>query len=344
VTDRILLVGNPTAQSGKAAERIERSLTAMRARGWDAQGMNTLPEGKTVAALRERLDEDEGIAIVVYLGGDGTFAEVAKGILAAKRKRPLGMLPSGTANDQGKSFGISNSMAELERNLDVIGGGHLTQLDVGKVGRIGDDGKVDALDHVFHSVGWGLQSDILQQRNQDRETVKGFPLLATIYRDQLVYAGATFGKLMESYVEPIKFDAHVRADGNEHHLAGLTDLVINATPVYGGMWVPDRESEPDDGRFEIVPIHGRREWLSKAVRDLAKVPLWEEHLSAFGVRHRDGFSAADFDVELVRLGEDPIRAQIDGEEWVSGTRFRLSVLRRELPVLTPADWVPPWRP
>ena len=343
VTDRILLVGNPTAQSGKARVRIQRSLEAMRSRGWDAQLLETLPEGRTVAALRDRLDEDEAIAIVVYLGGDGTFAEVAKGVLAARRRRPLGMMPSGTANDQGKSFGISAAPGALERNLDVIAGGHLTQLDVGKVGRIGPDGKVDALDHVFHSVGWGLQADILEQRNEDRETVKAFPLLSKLYRDQLVYAGATFGKLMESYVEPVKFDAHVKVDGAEHHFRGLTDLVINATTVYGGMWVLDREAEPDDGRFELVPVHGRREWASKALRDLAHVPLWEEHLAAFGVEHRDGFSGSDFDVELVRVGTDEIRSQIDGEEWVPGSRFRLSVLKQELPVITPADWDPPWK-
>lgn len=343
MTGKTLLVGNPTAQSGKASERIARTLAAMRVRGWDAEMMETLPGGKTVAALTERLNEDDRIEVAVYLGGDGTFAEVAKGILGARRKRTLGMMPSGTANDQGKSFGIRSDPRDLERNLDIIDAGHCTQLDVGKVGRIGSDGKVDARDHVFHSVGWGMQSEILKQRNEDRETVKGFPLLSKLYRDQLVYAGATFGKLMESYVEPIKFDAHVRADGNSHHFRGLTDLVINATSVYGGMWVLDREAEPDDGRFELVPVHGRREWMSKAVRDLVDVPLWEEHLAAFGVEHRDGFSGGDFEVELVRFGDDEIRAQIDGEEWVTGNHFRLSVLRRELPILTPAEWDPPWK-
>ncbi|MCP4807428.1 MAG: hypothetical protein GY884_18950 [Proteobacteria bacterium] len=339
----VLLVGNPTAQSGKARARIQRALTAMRARGWSAEVMETLPAGATVAALSERLDADDAIGVVVYLGGDGTFAEVGKGILGAKRKRPVGMLPSGTANDQGKSFGISSREDRLEWNLDVIDAGFTTLLDVGKVGRLDADGRVDELDHVFHSVGWGLQSDILERRNKDRETVQSFPLLRQLYRDQLVYAGAAFAKLADSYIEPTKFDAYVQADGKKHVLRGLTDLVINATPVYGGMWVPDRLAQPDDGQFELVPIHGRREWLSKAVRDLANVPVWEEQLARFGVQHLDGFSATEFDVELVR-GEDEIKTQIDGEEWVRGQRFKLSVLKRELPVLTPAEWDPPWRP
>lgn len=340
----VLLVGNPTAQSGKARERIRAALAAMQARGWDAQVLETLPAGGTVAVLADRLDDDPGIETVVYLGGDGTFAEVGKGLLKAERRRPLGMLPSGTANDQGKSFGITSKPDRLEWNLDVIEAGFQTLLDVGKVGRLGEDGRVDALDHVFHSVGFGLQSEILEQRNKDRETVGAVPILRDLYRDQLVYAGAAFGKLAETWIQPVQFDAYVQADGRRHVLRGLTDLILNATPVYGGMWVPDRLAEPDDGRFELVPIHGRREWISKSVRDLASIPVWEEHLAKFGVQHLDGFSASEFDVELVRLGREEIKTQIDGEEWVSGTRFKLSVLARELPVITPAEWEPPWRP
>ena len=314
----------------------------MQARGWTARAMHTLPDGATAEALSAALDADPAIGVVVYLGGDGTFAEVAKGILGASQRRPLGMLPSGTANDQGKSFGISSREDRLDWNLDVIEAGFTTLLDVGKVGRIGADGRVDALDHVFHSVGWGLQSAILEQRNKDRSAVEKVPLLRQLYRDQLVYAGAAVAKLAETYVEPVKFDAYVTADGRRHVLRGLTDLVINATPVYGGMWVPDRLAEPDDGKFELVPIHGRREWISKAVRDLANVPVWEEQLETFGVRHLDGFSASEFDVELVRVSD--VSTQIDGEEWVSGQHFKVSVLRRELQVITPAEWDPPWRP
>jgi diacylglycerol kinase family enzyme len=337
----VLLVANPTAQSGKAGPRIQASRDAMRSRGWSAQLLETLPEGRTVAALAEHLDAHEDVEVVVYLGGDGTFAEVAKGLLGARRRRKLGMLPSGTANDQGKSFGISNKLSRLEWNLDVIEAGYTTLLDVGKLGRVGLDGRVDALEHVFHSVGWGLQADILEQRNEDRREVAGIPLIRELYRDYAVYAGAAFGKLLESCIEPRKFSAVVRADGVEHRFEGLSDLIINATPVYGGNWILDREAEPDDGRFELVPVHGRREWFSKAVRDLKSTPIWEEHLAVMGVQHRDGFSAGQFDIELIR-GEE-VRSQVDGEEWERGRRFKLVVLQRELPVITPAEWEPPWK-
>ena len=342
---KVLLVGNPTAQSGKAAKRIQRSLAAMKARGWQASVMETLPGGETVGALRQRLDDDADIATVVYLGGDGTFAEVAKGILAAQRLRTMGMLPSGTANDQGKSFGISSAPRALERNLDIIAAGHRTMLDVGRVGRVVGE-SVEEVETFFHSVGWGMQPDILAQRNKDRAAVQAFPLLREIYRDQLVYAGAALEKLLESYVEPVKFDAFVTVDGQREHLRRLTDLCINATPVYGGNWVLDRRAEPDDGRFELVPIRGRREWASKALLDLRNNPITEAALRPFGVKHSTPIQGRAFDVELVHSANEgtPVASQMDGEEWLDGVHFRVTILPRALPISTPADWSPPWRP
>src|SRR5580658_2297167 len=99
-----LLVGNPTAQSGKNAARIERARTALREAGVTCDLLPTLPDGATIAAVTRALD-DGGYGVVIAMGGDGTFREVASGLLESKRSTgiALGMLPTGTANDQGRS-------------------------------------------------------------------------------------------------------------------------------------------------------------------------------------------------------------------------------------------------
>jgi diacylglycerol kinase family enzyme len=77
---------------------------------------STLPGGATVAALAQRLEPGD-VARVIYLGGDGTFAETAKGIILAREQYgvdvPMGMLPMGTANDQGRSFGVHSGRKAL---------------------------------------------------------------------------------------------------------------------------------------------------------------------------------------------------------------------------------------
>lgn len=338
----VLLVGNPTAQTGRAAARIEAALQAMRERGWDARLLATEPEGRTVAAVARAVDEGPW-EVVVYLGGDGTFAEVAKGLLQARRKVPMGMLPSGTANNQGRSFGVSSDPDALGENLDVIEAGNVTLLDVGRVEKVDEHGKVLATELFFDSVGWGFHADVLEQRNKDREVVERIPLLREIYRDQAVYAGAVLNRYLASWVEPTVFDAVVQTHGAVHRYTRLTDLIINATPVYAGDWVLDRRAEPDDGRFELVPVKGRRELLTKAVLDFRRSPLWREHIDAIGAFHSDGYSADAFDVQLTRPGKYDIPCQIDGEEWEAGDSFRVRVLPRLLPLRTPPEFIPPWR-
>src|SRR3954464_15331682 len=98
---RHLLVSNPTAQSGKNQDRIDQALALMKDVGIDADLLPTLPEGKTIDAVRATLDAGS-YRTVVTMGGDGTFREVAAGLYTSTQREAvaLGMLPTGTANDQ----------------------------------------------------------------------------------------------------------------------------------------------------------------------------------------------------------------------------------------------------
>ncbi|MBM4358212.1 MAG: hypothetical protein FJ096_08875, partial [Deltaproteobacteria bacterium] len=212
-----LLVANPTAQSGRARERIDETLDVMRGRGMRVELCTTEPDRGTVSKVSARVRRG-GVDVVVYLGGDGTFHEVASGLLEASedlgRTLPLGMLPGGTANDQGLSFGIERG--ETERNVAIVAEGHVTSLDVGLVEQLGMNDIVLASSYFFDSCSWGVSSDILALRNRHRSLVSEVPLLREIYRDKLVYFSATMTKLFETYVEPLKFRAEVTVDGTTH--------------------------------------------------------------------------------------------------------------------------------
>jgi len=338
---RILLVGNPTAQTGRNAQRIDAAVDAMVERGHRVALLETEPEGRTVTAVAEAIDGGDA-EVVVYMGGDGTFADVAKGVLDAVRRLPMGMLPSGTANNQGKSFGISSSPADLQKNLDILEAGALCHLDVGHIRRLGDKGQVTHRDRFFDSAGFGMQPAILVGRNLDREVISSIPLLREVYRDQAVYVGAAVRETLRSYVEPTKFEARVRCDGGEARVwTGLTDLIVNATPVYAGLWVPAREGRPDDGRFDVVPMQGRRDMLSKLFRDLKDVRMGPpEPVPSGGV---EGVQARHLDILLLRPAGGPVLTQVDGEEWHKGEHFEIEVEAGALPIIVPEDWVPPWR-
>ncbi len=337
----VLLVANPSARSGKAEPLIKRTLKAMRDRGWAAEFLSTEPDGRTVGLVREALEKG-GCEVLAYMGGDGTFAEVTKGLMAAGIPVPMGLLPAGTANNLGKTFGISADPDALHENLDIIQAGHVQEIDVGRVQRMRGE-QVLQEDYFFDSVGWGFQPAVLAKRNRHRRRVGQIPVLRDVYRDQAVYAGAAVKSYLESFVEPTKFTAEVTADGAKHVFTGLTDLIINATPVYGGEWILERLAEPDDGLFEVVPFKGRRELFSKAIRDLEALPIWQEHLDELGITHTPGFQASEMTVELIRPSRRDVEAQIDGEEFGAGHSYRVSCAPRLLPLITREDWIPPWQ-
>lgn len=330
-----LLVGNPTAQSGKNKERIDRALVLMSEAGIDAELLPTLPGGKTIGAVREALDAGSH-RVVIAMGGDGTFREVAAGLFTSERRDEvaMGMLPTGTANDQGKSFGLEATPEALARNVDVIRAGHETRLDAGIFRSGGPDAPSD---YFFDSAGWGLSARVLAQRNKDRAMVETLGPLKELYRDHAVYAGAFLRTFLESYVVDDKLRVEAELDGKKVELDGLTDLVVKNTRVYAGAWVFDRSARHDDGVFELVPFRGKRDWASKAIVDLDGNPVTEEMLNEIGVEHSRSLRASRMDLRLFAPeGGAPLAAQIDGEEWPASPHVVIEVAARALRLIVPA--------
>jgi diacylglycerol kinase family enzyme len=329
-----LLVGNPTARSGKNQQRLDEALKLLREAGIAAELLPTLPEGKTVAKVREAL-EAGSYHTVIAMGGDGTFREVAAGLYTSSRREhvTLGMLPTGTANDQGRSFGLELRDDALAANVEVIRAAHETRLDVG-IYRSGD--ATAAPDYFFDSCGWGLSARILAQRNKDRAVVETLGPLKELYRDHAVYAGAFLKTFLESYVIDDKFRVVATLDGERVELEGLTDLIVKNTRVYASAWVLDETSRHDDGIFELVPFVGKLDWTSKAIRDLRVVPLNEDKLEALGLEHSKTLRASSMELEIfVPAGGAPLAMQLDGEEWPATTRAHIEVARRGIRLLVP---------
>jgi diacylglycerol kinase family enzyme len=328
-----LLVGNPTAQSGKNQSRIDRARALLEGAGIACDFLATEPHGKTVGAVTAALDRAP-YRCVIAMGGDGTFREVAAGMLDSSRKNDaaLGMLPTGTANDQGRSFGLDAGDASLDRNVRVIADAHETRLDAGRITQPGSPPQ-----WFFDSAGWGISARVLRERNLEREVIAKLPVLRDVYRDHLVYASVLLRVFLDSYAVPDTFDATVVADGRTIELEGLTDLIVKGTRIYGGAWVFDPRSKHDDGQFEIVPFRGKLDWTSKAIVDLEGNPVTEEMLNAIGVEHSKPIAASRMTFTFrTPEGGAPFCAQMDGEELGAAKTALVEVVPRALRLVVPA--------
>src|SRR5689334_17600206 len=85
-----VLVANPTAHSGRAADGIRHARALLDDAHVAHKFVATEPEGATIDRVREAID-DGGARVIIYMGGDGTFAEVAKGILGSKHAADIAM-------------------------------------------------------------------------------------------------------------------------------------------------------------------------------------------------------------------------------------------------------------
>jgi diacylglycerol kinase family enzyme len=331
-----VFVANPTAQSGKAAEWIERARALLDGAGIEHEFVPTEPEGGTVEVVRRAID-DGGARLLVYMGGDGTFAEVAKGILDSRHAAEvrLGMLPTGTANDQGKSFGLAAGPGALADNVAVIAAGATVAVDVGRIEVLDRHDHVLHRDRFFDSASIGFSAAALATRNRDRELVGKVPGLGMLYRDQMVYAGALARRLLETYIADVKFDLEATIDGRTYTFEDLFDCIIKNTRVFGGEWVLDPATEADDGLFELVPVRGRIDFGTKLFANLRHLPI-DEVLGMLGIEHSDPIPGARFALTIVSPGADRWpSAQIDGEELLGGEKYRIDVLPRALRLVVP---------
>jgi len=332
-----LLVGNPSAQSGKNAERIARARRLLDESGLRHDFLSTVPGGMTIPAVRDAL-ADLSVTTVIAMGGDGTFAEVAKGLFASGRTGDVrfGMLPTGTANDQGKSFGLAATPDALPRNVLVLKEGYETKLDVGSI-KARSGGKLVHEDLFFDSAGFGISPRVLAVRNEDRRQIEAIPIVREVFRDHAVYAGALFKTFLASYVQDQKFDARAVVDGRTVEWKGLTDLIVKGTRVYGGMWIFDPTSRHDDGQFELIPFVGKRDWTSKAMLHLDQTGQIAENLARIGVTHSQLVRGAEIDLEL-SAHDEPIFGQIDGEEFPGSEQVEIRVLPRAMRLIVPHDY------
>ncbi|MCA9676721.1 MAG: hypothetical protein KC464_16930 [Myxococcales bacterium] len=332
-----VLVANPTAQSGKAAEWIAQARRLLDAAGVAHGFRPTEPAGGTVEVVRRAIDDD-GARLIIYMGGDGTFAEVAKGILASAHagETRMGMLPTGTANDQGKSFGLAAGPDALATNVAVIAAGETIAVDVGRIEVLDRAHEVLHRDLFFDSASIGFGASALATRNRDRELVGKIPGLGMIYRDLLVYAGAMAQRLVESWVYDVKFDLEADIDGRVYSFENLLDVIVKNTKIFGGEWVLDPGTEADDGLFELVPVRGRIDMSTKLIANLRHLPVGDDTLRALGLEHSEPIPGARFTLTVTSPGADRWpAAQIDGEELMGGERYRIDVLPRCLRLIVP---------
>jgi YegS/Rv2252/BmrU family lipid kinase len=222
---RALLILNGKSRSGKAAlSQVIEGLS------W----FDIEPVHKECGSREELspLIAKEGVNtdMVIVGGGDGTLNAAAAGV--TKLKRPLGILPLGTANDLARTLGLPT---EIDAALRVIAEGKIRSIDVGLVNDL----------MFFNVASVGLSAELAQELTGDIKRRFG----------KLGYALAAIRVLARGR----PFQAEISGSGRKVRSLTLQVAVGNGR-YYGGGNIVEKTAAIDDGTLRLYSLEFVHAW------------------------------------------------------------------------------------
>lgn len=285
---RALVVANPKSRQG--ATGLDPALEVLASAGLTVRRVSS--DGGSLAEVIA--GEAEACDLVVVAGGDGSMSAAAPAVMAADK--PLGILPTGTANDLARTLGLPT---------DLVGAAHV--IAAGRTRRI-DLGEVNG--HPFFNVAsLGISArlaDALTGPAKKRWGRLSYPLA-----------------LARTLLDSRPFHATIVHDGESERIRTLQIAVGNGRH-YGGGMVVEENARIDDGVLDLYSLEFDRVWkLLLAAGTFAKGRhgVWRDVRTARGTA---------FEVHTRR--PRPINA--DGE-LVTFTPARFRVLPGAIAVFAP---------
>jgi diacylglycerol kinase (ATP) len=176
---------------------------------------------------------EDGAALVVAVGGDGTVNEVASGLVGTGTE--LAVLPRGTGVDFVRTYGIPT---KLDEAVQIAVNGKTREIDAGRVGYRAWSGEPGE-GWFVNVAGVGMSGAVAKRTNESSKALGGKVsyLWSTL---------AVFARWQNTEVE-VTVDGE-RRSGRMHEV-----IVANGRYLGGGMMMcPD--ASPDDGLFDVLLI------------------------------------------------------------------------------------------
>jgi YegS/Rv2252/BmrU family lipid kinase len=216
---RLLILANPDASRADIA--LGPAVGALTAAGFDLD----LRQPDDPATISDMIREGANACdAIVVAGGDGTVNAAADALIEARK--PVGLLPIGTANDLALTLGIP---ADPEEAAAVITAGDTRRIDVGRVNGI----------PFVNVASIGLSVEIAER--QDAERKQQWRALSYLLTT------------IEVLGEAERFRAEIDCDGECVTLETFQIAVGNGVFYGGGMKIAE-DAEIDDGLLDLYAI------------------------------------------------------------------------------------------
>ncbi len=240
---RVRAIVNPRSGGTRTAKRWPQVEQAMQEVFEQLSVVRTDGPGAATRLAREALDE--GMELVIAVGGDGTVNEVVNGFFdgsgtAVSPKAQLGIMMMGTGGDFRRSFQIDDGWRAC---LSRLAAGTTRRIDVGRLELWDHEGR--ATTRIFDNIAsCGVSGTIVAAVNSARWS----KLLGGAFS----FRWNTLLGLMRYRGRPVR----LRIDDHYDQVVDLTLIAVCNGQFFGGGMHAAPSARLDDGRFDVLIIEG----------------------------------------------------------------------------------------
>lgn len=271
---KVLVLINPNSGKKNSKESVIDALNVFSANNYQ---MEIYLSQKPMDVTRYIEENGERFDVVAVFGGDGTLNEATNGLMKLKHKPVISYFPTGTMNDFGTNFGLTNDMKQC---ANIACAGHIESFDVGKINS-----------RYFNYVaGFGAFCNVSYETKQELKKQIG----------NLAYIIKAIHEIPNLHPYHVKMNL----DGKILEKDLMFGLIINGNRVAGFEMVEQADNTFKDGLFDIILVEHTPNPL-----ELYNYPLGVLH-PELNMKYVERYQAKSIIIE----SQEKLAWTLDGEE------------------------------
>lgn len=221
---KVLVLINPNSGKKNPKESVLDALNVFSANNYQ---MEIYLSQKPMDVTHYIEENGKRFDVVAVFGGDGTLNEATNGLMKLKHKPVISYFPTGTMNDFGTNFGLTNDMKQCA-NIACVG--HIESFDVGKINS-----------RYFNYVaGFGAFCNVSYETKQELKKQIG----------NMAYIIKALHEIPNLHPYHVKMNL----DGKVFEKDLMFGLIINGNRVAGFEMVEQADNTFKDGLFDIILV------------------------------------------------------------------------------------------
>lgn len=271
---KVLVLINPNSGKKNSKESVLDALNVFSANNYQ---MEIYLSQKPMDVTHYIEENGKRFDVVAVFGGDGTLNEATNGLMKLKHKPVISYFPTGTMNDFGTNFGLTNDMKQC---ANIACAGHIESFDVGKINS-----------RYFNYVaGFGAFCNVSYETKQELKKQIG----------NMAYIIKALHEIPNLHPYHVKMNL----DGKVFEKNLMFGLIINGNRVAGFEVVEQADNTFKDGLFDIILVEHTPNPL-----ELYNYPLGVLH-PELNMKYVERYQAKSIIIE----SQEKLAWTLDGEE------------------------------